>query len=66
MPATHIFVLTLNSEQHNKKPYAVPIQCVPYAGLKEVVIRNLVSALCKEMSHHGMKVSGTYIVCNFK
>jgi len=57
-PATHIFVLMLSSELCNKKPYVVPVQCIPYAGLKEI---DLVSALCKEMSHHGMKVAGMYI-----
>ena len=50
----------LSSELRNKKPYAVPVQCIPYAGLKEVDIRKLVSALCKEMNQCGMKAAGMY------
>ena len=33
--ATHLFVLMISSELRDKKPYAVPVQCVPYAGLKD-------------------------------
>ena len=58
------FVLMSSSELCNKKPYAVPVQCIPYAGLKEVDIRKLVFTFCKEMkNHHGMKAAGMYIVC---
>ena len=54
-PATHMFVLMISSTLHSQKPaYAVPVQCVPYAGLKEVDIRRLVSALVREMISHGM------------
>ncbi|XP_065905627.1 uncharacterized protein [Dysidea avara] len=58
VPASHVFVLMISAEQRNRKPYAVPVQCVPYAGLKEKDIRNLVSALCRQMIQYGMKVSG--------
>ena len=42
----------------DRKPYALHIQCLPYAGLKEKDVRRLVSNLCKEMVSLGMKVSG--------
>ena len=58
-PATHIFVL-ISSALHNQKPYALPVQCVPYAGIKEVDIRRLVSALVREMVSHGMNVAGKH------
>ena len=60
VPASHIFVLMISAEQRNKKPYAVPVQCVPYAGLKESDMRNLVSTLCRNMIQCGMKVSGMF------
>ena len=42
------------------KPYAIPVQCVPYRGLKEEDTRALISALCKKMKSFNMKVSGKY------
>jgi len=59
-PASHVFVLMISAEQRNRKPYAVPVQCVPNAGLKEKDIRGLVSALCSQMTQFGMKVAGMF------
>ena len=56
--ATHVFVLMVSSETREKKPYSLPVQCIPYAGLKEAELRRLVSNLCKEMTSLGLKVSG--------
>ena len=50
-----MFVLMISSELRNKKPYAVPVQCIPYAGMRESDIRQLINLLIKEM---GMKVAG--------
>ena len=58
-PATHVFVLMVSSETREKKPYSLPVQCIPYSGLKEVELRRLVSDLCKEMTSLGLKVSGS-------
>ena len=57
-PATHIFALMISTELRNQKPYALPVQCVPYAGLKEVDIRMLINKLVMEMVALGMKVAG--------
>ena len=57
-PATHMFVLMISSELRNKKPYAVPVQCIPYAGMRESDIRQLINLLIKEMVGIGMKVAG--------
>lgn len=57
-PATHVFVLMVSSETCDKKPYALPVQCVPYCGLKESDLRSLVNNLCKEMKQLGLKPSG--------
>ena len=57
VPATHIFVLMISSDSHNRKPYALPVQWFPYAGLKETDIRRFISELCKKMVSLGMKIS---------
>jgi len=57
-PTTHIFVLMICSDARDKKPYALPVQWFPYAGLKEVDLRRIISELCKKMVLLGMKVSG--------
>ena len=44
-PATHMFVLMVSSELRNKKPYAIPVQCLPYASLKESDMRNMVTLI---------------------
>ena len=32
-PATHVFVVMISSDLRNTKPYALPVQCLPYAGM---------------------------------
>ena len=59
-PATHIFIFMISSELREKKPYALPVQCISYAGMKETDIRRLVTELIAEMINHGLKVAGTY------
>ena len=55
-------VFMISSVLCNQKPYALPVQCIPYAGLKETDIFRLVSALAKEMVSHGMNVAGKHFV----
>ena len=57
-PASHIAVFMISDEERRRKPYAVPIQCVPYRGLTEVLGRKLVKAIVAEMHRRGMYVSG--------
>ena len=57
-PASHVFVFMISPEQCNQKPYALPVQCIPCAGLKESDIRRLTSELATEMVKRGMKVVG--------
>jgi len=59
-PASHVFVFMSSSNLHDRKPYALPVQCLPYAGLKEVDIRRLITDLCRSMVSFGMNVSGIY------
>ena len=62
IPASHVFV---SSELRNKKPYAVPLQCLPYAGLKEADMRRILKLVVQEMVKHGMKVAGKCAVMIF-
>lgn len=43
--ATHIFVFMISPEQRDRKPYALPVQCIPYSSLKHETCRQLVSNL---------------------
>ena len=56
--ATHIFVLMISSEMRNTKPYAVPVQCLPYWSMKHHQLMNIVCTLIREMKQRGMKVAG--------
>ena len=51
----------ISSDLRNCKPYALPIQCLPCAGLKEVDIRRMVSHIAKEMTAQHMSVAGMCI-----
>ena len=51
--ASHVFVFMISSELRNKKPYALPVQCV---GLKENDIRQLTNKL---IAKRKMEVVGT-------
>ena len=56
--ATHMFVVMISSELRNRKPYALPVQCLPYAGLKESDIRRIVKGVVQAMVDRNMKVCG--------
>ena len=58
MPATHIFVIMISSELRRAKPYALPIQCLPYAGMNEKCIRQVISNVICEMVNRRMSVRG--------
>lgn len=34
--ATHLLVFMISSEERNRKPFALPVQCLPYKGLSDV------------------------------
>ena len=33
--ATHVFVFMIGTEDRMKKPYSIPVQCIPYKGLSD-------------------------------
>ena len=53
-PATHIFVIMISDEYRRIKPYAIPVQCLPYAGMTERDVRRLLCNLICEMEKCGM------------
>ena len=65
VPATHIFVLMISSEDRDIKPYAIPVQCVPYRSITQQQLRQLVGNLIKEMMCRGMKIAGQYTLFVF-
>ena len=60
--ATHIFVFMLSSETRNRKPYALPVQCLPIASLKDAQVRDLVNKIVSVMKQKEMKCVGTIIM----
>ena len=52
----------VSSDARDKKPYALPVQWLPYAGLKEEDIHRLISDLCNKMVSLEMKVSGIFLL----
>ena len=61
-PASHVLVLMISSEERNKKPYALPVQCIPYKGLSDSKVRELANKLIYEMVDRNMKVAGEKIL----
>lgn len=56
--ATHIFVIMISTEGRTKKPYALPVQCIPYASLTDKECRKLMDVVISEMKKRKMKVAG--------
>lgn len=48
----------ISPEERNKKPYALPVQCLAYDSLPDETVRSISNALIQEMSTRGMKVAG--------
>ena len=45
-----------NNTERNRKPYALPVQCIPYTGLGDMQVRDIIDKLIKEMITRSMKV----------
>ena len=57
-PATHIMVFMISESKRVKKPYAIPVQCLPYASISDSKIRLLTDKIKLEMNRRGMKAVG--------
>lgn len=62
-PATNVHVLMISSENRQVKPYALPIQLLPYASINVKTMRSLIRDIIKAMSAKGMNVVGELFVC---
>ena len=56
--ATHLLVFMISSEERKKKPYTLPVHCLPYKGLSDAKVRELANQIIREMTHLNMKVAG--------
>ena len=57
--ATHVLVFMISNEEINRqKPYALPVQCLPYKGLSDAKVWKLANEIINEMIRRGMKVAG--------
>ena len=61
--ATYVLVIMISSEKRNVKPYALPVQCIPYVSITHEMMRSLINTLIEEMVGRNMSVAGE--VCVF-
>ena len=61
--ATHILVFLLSEERRNKKPYALPIQYIPYKSIRDQFIRDMNNEIKTVMVSMGMRPVGKYCIC---
>ena len=62
-PATHVLVTLISPSDRNRKPYALPVCCLAYAGLGKAAARNHINGVIKEMQKRDMKVEGMHLIC---
>ena len=62
-PATDILVFLISESTRAKKPYAIPVQCIPHAGLQDQEVRAIADGIKLEMTKIGMKVEGKKLNC---
>ena len=60
--ATHVLVIMISPEDRSKKPYALPVQCIPYSGMPHQTLRKLLNSLVKEMVARNMSVAGKLVM----
>ena len=56
--ASHILVTMISPCERNRKPYALPVCCMPYVGLNEAQARTHINTVIEEMTKRKMKVAG--------
>ena len=56
--ATHILVFMISNEERRTKPYALPVQCIPYVGLSDSKVRQLANDIIQKIVDRNMKVAG--------
>ena len=59
-PATHIFVIMISSYERKHKPYAIPIQCIPYTSMVHSTTRHVLNNIVQLMKERNMTVVGKF------
>ena len=60
--ATHIFVVMISTQSRSRKPYALPVECIPYVSMTHEHVRKILNNLISLMVERKMKISGNWIV----
>jgi hypothetical protein len=63
--ATHVLVIMVASEKRDWKPYAIPVQYIPYHSLKDDFVRSVVCELKEKMESLGLEVVGENLLFPF-
>ena len=63
--ATHVWAILISPEERNAKPYALPVQCIPYVGLTDNKARELVNKVIQGMVNRGMHVAGMFQIVHY-
>lgn len=53
-----MLAVLISPEGRSRKPYALPVQLIPYTGLGQKKIRVIINAVIKEMVDRKMDISG--------
>lgn len=57
--ATHVLLFLVSDERRNKKPYALPVQYIPYKSIKDQHVRDMTDAIKSKMMQLDLKPVGT-------
>lgn len=58
--ATHVLAILVSEERRNKKPYAIPVQFVPYCSIRDQYIRDITAKVKTEMVKMDLKPVGMF------
>lgn len=62
LAATHVLLFLVSDERRNKKPFAMPVQYIPYKSIKDQYLRDMTNTIKQEMVKMGLKPVGKYPV----
>ena len=57
--ATHVLLFLVSDEQRNKRPYAPPVQYIPYKSIRDQYVRDMTDAIKSKMMELDLKPVGT-------
>lgn len=60
--ATHVMVILAADEERSQKPYAVPVQYIPYHSIKDQFIRDMTAGIKRALTALNVLVVGTIYI----